>query len=110
LLKQANVNSIQSFLSSFKTIIPNYYSSQFERPDHSPWTNEEDEQIESLITQLGPKWKIISQYFPSRTISSIKYGSQFLSRRKTKKDPLIPIPSIGFEGMEFNSFLSIFNC
>jgi len=78
--------------------------------EHSPWTIEEDQQLENLVSQIGTKWKTISYYFPSRTISSIRYRNQYISRRKTKKQPLIPFPSIGFEGVEFNYFLSIFNC
>ena len=89
--------------------VPEYYSKQFANPNHSPWTEDEDDKILELVNTIGHKWTVLQYYFPSRSSSSIKFRYNFLSRKKHLKKPLFQLPSIGIEGFEWDEFISKFN-
>ena len=50
-----------------------------------PWTEEEDKLLDDLYSQFGPKWKLISSYFPKRTDINVKSRYHVHFRRATKK-------------------------
>ena len=40
--------------------------------NHNDWTKEEDAKLEKLVTEIGPKWAILTNYFPGRTDNALK--------------------------------------
>lgn len=50
--------------------------------NHANWTKEEDEMIMKLRNEYGPKWMLISKYFPNRTDAMIKNRYNVLIRMK----------------------------
>ena len=52
----------------------------------SPWTQEEDNLLRRLFTELGSKWTSYGPYFQHRTVSNIKNRWHTLSRRKGHRE------------------------
>ena len=86
LLDQSKGFSIQPFVSNSNNQVPEYYSKQFANPNHSPWTEDEDEKVLELVNTIGHKWTVLQYYFPSRSSSSIKFRYNFLSRKNCSKN------------------------
>lgn len=64
------------------------------------WTKEEDELLEKLYIENGPKWSIIQKSFPERSQNSVKNRwNYFLCRQKnkTKKKEDNDLDDVNFE-------------
>ena len=53
---------------------------------NSPWTLENDEQLKSLILQLGPQWSRITKSFPNRTDVFLKNRWVTIQRRDRRME------------------------
>ena len=51
---------------------------------HQPWTQEEDNKLEFLVSSFGKKWRLLSRDFVGRTDINLKSRYSFLQRRKEK--------------------------
>jgi hypothetical protein len=40
--------------------------------NHNDWTKEEDTKLVKLVAEMGPKWAVLTNYFPGRTDNSLK--------------------------------------
>ena len=49
----------------------------------APWSNQEDQLLAEKYAEYGPKWKLISEFFPKRTYISIK--NRFLLKQREMK-------------------------
>lgn len=54
---------------------------------NGPWSNEEDDLLNKKYDEIGPSWKHIASFFPSRTDINIKSRWNLL-QRKIKKEEL----------------------
>jgi hypothetical protein len=48
------------------------------------WTDAEDQLLQNLVRDLGPKWSIIARYFQNRTDVCLKHRYLLLQRRDQK--------------------------
>lgn len=71
---------------------------------NTPWTPEEDELLRQKVTQYGPRWVLLTAYFPNRTDVNIKNRWVVLLRRqasentqKSQKIATIPIVKENFD-------------
>lgn len=55
---------------------------------NGPWTDEEDELLMNKYEKLGPSWKHIAKFFPTRTDINIK-SRWNLKQRRIKKEELL---------------------
>lgn len=53
---------------------------------NGPWTDEEEELLCNKYNEIGPHWKKIAFYFPTRTDINIKSHYHLLERRKRKEE------------------------
>ena len=56
--------------------------------NHSPWTQEEEEKLVTLICKLGPHWVQIARFFAGRTDTQIKNKWNVIKRRMKADVPL----------------------
>ncbi len=54
----------------------------------TPWSEEEDQTLNSLIARLGQKWAFISKSLPGRTENMVKAHFQSLQRKQRKESKL----------------------
>ena len=58
-----------------------------------PWTNEEDELLKRLITEMGQQWSKMASFFPKRTDVTIKNRWALLKRRNNRRNHESVIPA-----------------
>jgi hypothetical protein len=49
-----------------------------------PWTTEEDDLLEKMFAELGPKWKALASFFPNRSKNSVKNQCIALNKRNAQ--------------------------
>lgn len=65
-----NSKGMKSIILANTQVLPNSDNSKKKRL-YANWNSEEDKMLTYLVSNVGPKWKFISKYFPNKTVIQI---------------------------------------
>lgn len=65
------------------------------KPDinRSAWTKQEEALLNLKLSEVGPRWKLISTFFNSRTEVDVKNHYRLMKRRERKHAPIFSSPN-----------------
>ena len=91
-LKAKNPNCSWSFIAkkikgkTAKQCNDRYNKHLRQQKNKSPWTTEEDNQLEKLVSQYGHNWVTISKIMATRTNIEVKNRWSVIERKRKRKD------------------------
>ena len=76
--------------------------------NHSPWTQEEEAKLVTLVNEVGPHWVKIAKYFDGRTDTQIKNKWNVIKRKMEADVPIsIPIELISEQSEPIKQYMYV---
>ena len=72
--------------------------------NHNDWTKEEDAKLERLVAEMGPKWAVLTNFFPGRTDNALKNRYNVHLNKTDKNSTSQSTEASEYEKVTFDTF------